>query len=148
MAVSLCYWLPFACLFGEVVWWGARDLNQSFSIPDSEIFLCMTSLGVGRIPLQTCAVLLLFPCKLCVTLCCWCKHSRWCDCHFLSLCFRTTFCYLHHSESYVSFLNIMKNLQLDYKYQANSANVCRNHKTYRNSFYYLISVWWFSLKET
>lgn len=71
VAASLCCWLPSACFFCEVVWWAARDFsNQPFNIPDSEIFLGLISHGVDRIPLQTCAVLLPFLCKLYVTLCC------------------------------------------------------------------------------
>lgn len=76
-------WLS-ACAAGSLglaacVLWCAEQPDTSdepFNVPEPEMSLCLVPRGVGRIPLQTCAVLLLFLCELCVTLCCQCKHNR------------------------------------------------------------------------
>lgn len=126
LAISLCWWLPWACSLCLVVWGKPDTSNEPSNMP--EISLCLIPCGVGRTPLQTCGVLLLFLCKLCVTFAASANIADDLTVTFSVYFFRTTFCYFHQPESYLSFLNIMRNLQFVCKYWENSANDCEKHK--------------------
>lgn len=126
LAISLCWWLPWVCSLCLVVW-GSQTLQMN--PPICLKYPCAWfPVGLGRTPLQTCAGLLLFLCKLCVTFAASANITDDLTVTFSVYFFRTTFCYFHQPESYLSFLNIMKNLQFVCKYWENSPNDCEKHK--------------------